>query len=296
MDAIYPIRAVSKLTGLSIDTLRAWERRYKAIVPERTERGRQYSAGNVHRLILLRKAVECGHSISQVAVLPDAELQNLLASGQPTGRKNVPGASIVSLVDAFGNFEVTQANDELGRQAALLSPRDLVFSVVLPLMREVGERWRCGLIGIAQEHLVSSAVRNLFGSLVRLYPPRPGAPKIVIATLSGELHEFGILAAAMISAINGMNPLLLGPNLPVDELLYAAKKTSASVVVVGCSGAPASPADLEKLAAGLPPESELWVGGPAHESETPDVASRFVRLADMEAFERACLLRGTPVQ
>jgi MerR family transcriptional regulator, light-induced transcriptional regulator len=292
MEAHYPIRAVSRLTGLSIDTLRAWERRYQAIVPERTDRGRQYTHANVQRLILLRELVERGHTISQIAPLPDAELRSMLSTAQPAARKAIPTVSIESLVDLFANFENIRANDELGRQAALLSPRDLVFGVVLPLLREVGERWHRGEIGIAQEHLVSSAVHHLLGSLLRIYSPRPGAPKIVIATLSGELHEFGIMAAAMIATFCGLNPLLLGPNLPAEELMGAARKTSASIVAVGCSGAPASSAALAELAAAVPEGAELWVGGPEPSWDVPGVFF----LPDMEAFERLCIMSGTPAQ
>jgi len=284
----YPIRAVSRLTGLSIDTLRAWERRYQAIVPERTDRGRQYTQDNIQRLTLLREVVDRGHTISQVAGLPDNELRNMLATGQPAPRKPAPNTSIQTLVEFFAEFEHTRANDELGRLAALLSPRDLVFTVVLPLMHEVGERWHRGELGIAQEHLVSSAVRNLFGSLVRLYPPRPGAPKLVIATLPGELHEFGILAAAMISAISGLNPLFLGPNLPAGEMIHAARKTSATVILIGCCGAPAPPAELADLVSSLPEGVELWVGGLTTSEPIPGP----VYLADMESFERACLSRS----
>jgi DNA-binding transcriptional MerR regulator len=288
MDGHYPIRAVSKLTGVSIDTLRAWERRYQAIVPQRTDRGRQYSHENMQRLILLRELVERGNAISQIAPLTDVELRNTLAATQPAARKTLPTVSIPDLVDLFANFEHTRANDELGRRAALLSPHDLVFGVVLPLLREVGRRWQLGEIGIAQEHLISSAVHHLMGSLVRLYPPRPGAPKIVIATLSGELHEFGIMSAAMIAAVCGLNPLLLGPNLPAKELMGAARKTAASIVLVGCSGAPETPAALAELAAAVPEGAELWVGG---QGPSEAVAGVFF-VPDMESFERACMLRG----
>jgi len=289
VESHYPIRAVSRLTGLSIDTLRAWERRYQAITPDRSQRGRQYTKSNVERLILLRELTERGHTISQVAARPDSDLRDLLSAARPAPGKNpAPNVSIGALVDAFAAFEHTRANDELGRHAALLTPRDLVFHVVLPLIREVGDRWHRGEIGIAQEHLVSASVRNLFGSLVRIYPARPGSRKIVIATLSGEFHEFGILAAAMIASISGLNPLLLGPNLPAGELVEAARLTAADIVLIGCSGSPASPADLVHMAAALPQGTELWVGGVS----TSSVPSSAVLLSDMEAFEKACLMRG----
>src|SRR5437868_145104 len=76
----YPIRAVAKLTGISIDALRAWERRYQAVVPHRTSRGRLYDAVQVRRLMLLRDATIAGHSIGSVTKLNDAEIEALLAS------------------------------------------------------------------------------------------------------------------------------------------------------------------------------------------------------------------------
>ena len=70
--AHYPIRAVSRLTGISIDTLRAWERRHDAVTPVRDERGRMYTDADVARLRLLRQAVEQGHSIGRLAGLTDS--------------------------------------------------------------------------------------------------------------------------------------------------------------------------------------------------------------------------------
>ena len=71
----YQIGAASKLTGISVDTLRAWERRYAAVVPKRGDRRRGYGQGDIERLILLRRVVERGHAIRSVAGLPDMELR-----------------------------------------------------------------------------------------------------------------------------------------------------------------------------------------------------------------------------
>ena len=76
--ASYPIRAVSRLTGIGIDTLRAWERRHSAVTPIRDDRGRMYTDADIARLRLLRGAVEQGHSIGRLAGLTDAELRHLL--------------------------------------------------------------------------------------------------------------------------------------------------------------------------------------------------------------------------
>ena len=78
--AHYPIRAVSRLTGIGIDTLRAWERRHSAITPLRDDRGRIYTEADIARLRLLRSAVEHGHSIGRLAALSDKQLRNLTAT------------------------------------------------------------------------------------------------------------------------------------------------------------------------------------------------------------------------
>ena len=194
------------MTGLSIDTLRAWERRYQAVTPMRGERGRCYSEGQIQRLILLRDAVASGHAIGQVAGLGDGELKRLLlvpakiANAQVPGRIEPPSSdALVPIVAAIESFDYAAANFHLGRLAVLLPVDKLVGEVVFPLMQLVGERWQHGTLTIAQEHMTSSILRNLLGGLVRLSTSSTPSQRILFATPSGELHEFGILAAAMLA-------------------------------------------------------------------------------------------------
>jgi MerR family transcriptional regulator, light-induced transcriptional regulator len=203
MQTSYPIRAVAKITGLSLDTLRAWERRYSAVVPERSDRGRQYGTAHIERLLLLNQLVKKGHAIGGIAVLADDDLKKLLVP--PLGRASPepePAIDILGpLLAAIESFDSSRAGDELSRLAAVLSPRDLVYRVVVPLMHEVGARWHDGQLAIAQEHLVSQLLRNLLGSMVQLFRSSNPTMKMVLATPAGESHEFGILASAMLEPI-----------------------------------------------------------------------------------------------
>src|SRR3954453_10877138 len=75
----HPIGVVARRTGLKPDLIRAWERRYGAVAPGRTEtRRRFYSDEDVERLLLLRRAVSSGRGISQVAGLSNPELEALI--------------------------------------------------------------------------------------------------------------------------------------------------------------------------------------------------------------------------
>jgi DNA-binding transcriptional MerR regulator len=291
MSTRYPIRAVAKITGLSLDTLRAWERRYGAVVPERTDRGRQYSAAHIERLLLLSQLVQRGHAIGSIASLADQELQNLL-SQEPAHPLSAPAPSpdlLASILSAIEAFDAARTSSELSRLAAVLSPRDLIYQIALPLMVEVGNRWHDGTFAIAHEHLVSQLLGNLLGGMMRLFRPS-GAMKMVFATPAGESHVFGILAGAMLASISGVEPIYLGSDLPARDIANVAERTGAKVVVLGITIiSDAIVEEVRQVAAALPAETELWLGGTgssAFESLYPD--RKTLQLRDLTVFENEC--------
>jgi len=295
----YPIRAVAKLTGLSIDTLRAWERRYEVVKPQRDDRGRLYTQSDVQRLQLLRAAVEKGHAIGRLATLSDQQLRELLSrsataatvSESALAARALPKRTdLPSVLGAIGRFDYAGAEQELNRLALLRSPRELIHEVVTPLMQRIGEDWRQGRLSIAQEHMVSALLRNLLGALVRLYARNDPAARLLFATPSGELHEFGVLSAAMLASGGGLGIVYLGPNLPADEIVEAAKRTSVQVVALGVAGTEGKKEllkSLRRVADELPPRTELWIGGPKAESLAREIkGSRIVFLADFNSLEQ----------
>ena len=77
---MYSMKATSELTGLTAETLRAWERRYGLVAPERDRSGRRgYSREAVERLARLKRLTDRGHAIRHLAALDDAALAALEA-------------------------------------------------------------------------------------------------------------------------------------------------------------------------------------------------------------------------
>lgn len=270
---LYPIRAVAKQTGISIDTLRAWERRYQAVTPQRNERGRLFTEADVHRLRLLRTAVERGHAIGQLAGLSDEELQDLLVAPVLAANELIAAVplqqtrstiELSSVLAAIERLDYAEAERELALLAALLTPRDLVHQVAQPLLQQVGTAWHEGKMSIAQEHMTSSLLRNLLGALVPHYRRSSPPSKLLLATPSEELHEFGILLAAMLAVGGGLGMVYLGTNLPAEEIVEAAHKTAPQAVLLGVVGATeikAASREVQTIAHKLPAQIELWVGG-----------------------------------
>jgi len=284
----YPIRVVAKLSGVPIDCLRAWERRYQAVTPVREGRRRVYSDSDVQRLVLLRKALDGGHAIGQVAQLSEAELRDLTSVPTAEGALPVAAPQLGPLVAAIESLDSIKLNEHLAQMDLLLSARDLVYGVVLPLIRISGEHWEQGRWQVAQEHMLSAAIRNLLGSLLRR--PSLGSPIVLFTTVPGEWHEFGALLAAMLAVSHGFAAFYLGPNTPSADIRFAAERSASIAVVVGVLQGNATPAvqkDMQELARTLPASMELWVGGNGAARAT-EGASRdnLLVLEDMESYER----------
>jgi DNA-binding transcriptional MerR regulator/methylmalonyl-CoA mutase cobalamin-binding subunit len=291
----YPIRAVAKLTGISVDTLRAWERRYGVVVPERDERGRVYSEADVARLTLLRRAVERGHAIGRVAPLTVDDLRALVGRpppSQPAEPLATPVA-IDELLAAVQRFDLESLRRELTRLAVVLTPRQLALDVALPLMRLVGTAWHEGRVTIGQEHLVTAEVRSLVGALARLREPPPGAPRVLIATPEGDAHELGALVAALLASGAGTAPFYFGPGLPPRELVAAARRLHPRAVVLSMAGADdreGVPESVAALARALPAGTACWVGGAGAEAARELLTAAGVMIFDdFDAFENALL-------
>jgi DNA-binding transcriptional MerR regulator/methylmalonyl-CoA mutase cobalamin-binding subunit len=273
----YKIGAVSRLTGLSADVVRVWERRYQAITPQRSDGGsRLYSDAEIARLRKLRQAVEFGHAISQIAKLPDAELENLTGkhkaaqqSAGETGQWNPGNPYDVTrerFLEAIARMEVVVADELIYRAATLYPPRVMVKNIVAPLLEEIGERWAHRDFGVAEEHVATNLIRNLISSMFRLYSPSDGnraADAIVLATPAGERHEFGILIGALIAAMHGWRVIYLGADLPAAEIVRTVKLTKARVLALSVL----TPENLETgrelkaIADHIPQHARVWIGG-----------------------------------
>lgn len=238
------MRVVARLTGLAPDTIRAWERRYSAVTPERTDGGtRRYSTVDVRRLTMLKELIDQGYTISGVASLDEAQLTSALGRRAPGTLESVPEGTSdqVALsfdtvreayLSAIARLDTRRASEILLRTATLLDPRDVVFRVVVPIIQEVGQRWSHAEIGVAQEHLVSAQLRGLAASLLRLSPPDRGARRVMLTTPAGHPHEFGILCAALLAGGRGFETVYLGPDLPDSEIEWAVDLGKMDLLVL----------------------------------------------------------------
>lgn len=288
---MYSIKAVAQATGLTVETLRAWERRYGIVAPNRDASGRRvYRPEDVLRLRRLREATERGHPIGRLVGLGDDELAALLNESTDRRTRAATNAFVERILESAQRFRSAECEQALTLAIAMLPPPQLVSDVLQPLLREVGERWHRGEFAISQERLVSTIVRRHVGLMLDAYDRNARRAPIVFATLPGERHELGLLTSAMMCASRGFKTHYLGPDLPPAEIARFAREVNAAAValsVVLQDRAADAPAQLAELVSHLPAETAVWLGGSAaRELQRELLPSRCVVLTDGAELEQ----------
>lgn len=235
----YLIGVVTKLTGLSIDVVRVWERRYGAVRPARSDGGtRLYSDADVLRLNRLRRAVEKGYGIGQAARLSESELNELIAETSPQPDPADPYRSVRErFTVAVQTMDVIAAEQELARAATLFPARELVKKIISPIFNDVSELRARKEFGLAHERIATGLLRRMLESLIRLYPPSGSLDTVVVAAPAGERQESELLTAALLAAVHGWRVVYLGADLPAAEIALAVRLTGARVLSLSIAGA-----------------------------------------------------------
>lgn len=271
------VRTMAKLSGVSAHTLRAWEKRYGALKPARTEgRQRSYSVLDLERLRKLKQLVDDGWSIGRIANLPNEELDKLIlektsSSEAPfhrtSGFHHEHREFIARIVNDLADFKLDEVYRGLTALRVRLGARDFVLGVAAPILKEIGHLVAAGTMTISQEHAFSALLRDQLGHLIQSGRVTTSEDTFVTATSEGDLHEFGILLAQILCLSRGIKCHNLGPNIPAESLVFAARALGVNHVAIGFADVPES---LLKVSAieyvkavrqGLPKSVTILVGG-----------------------------------
>lgn len=235
-DSRHAIAVASRRTGLSQLVLRAWERRYGAVVPARTDTGRRlYSDADLVRLTLLKTLTSAGHRIGDVANLPLDDLRTLAGELPPSdpdpATPPVRPAQTTALLDqaltAIGDLNADRLGIVLDDALLSLSKPLLRNEFIVPLLDAIGERWHDGALRVAHEHMASAVLTTFLSDLNSRHAPPAGAPVLVVATPSRQVHELGALLAASQALDLGWDVLYLGVDLPAEEIASGVRIRNA---------------------------------------------------------------------
>ena len=276
---VHPMRVVTRRTGLSADLLRVWERRYEVVKPLRSASGRRlYSDADIERLGLLYRATLAGRGIGQLAPLSTPELAALVrvdaaadrAGDEPPQRNRSAQADRLAgylneSVRAIERLDPVALDASLRRALVALPADAFLDSLIVLLLERTGTRWREGTLGPMHGHLASTIVRRVLDRIIET-AAATAAPNLLVATPSGQLHEFGAMLAAATAASEGWRVTYLGASLPAEDIAATAKQTHARAIalsIVYPDGDRAVTHELRRLGTLLPKGVALLAGGAA---------------------------------
>lgn len=283
---MHSIKTISTITGLSTETLRAWERRYDGILPARSANGRrQYSEDDLAKLSLLAELTRNGHAISKIAALDyDALLALKTRSQAPSSLSLL----LPQIIDALRDYRIERCEALLKQALIACDTIDYIKEVLMPSLTMVGELWHREQINIAQEHMFSCCVKRIVLSMVNnLHPHSPQMPAMLFATPSDEPHEFGILMSCLLAASLGFRCYYLGPNLPAHDLLEAIRHLQPAITVIGAVKTPPELTTAREIGqiAAVGDETAIWLGGLGARHLLP-LPAKIDLIEDMDDFYR----------
>lgn len=267
---LLPLRAVVARTGLNAETIRAWERRYSAIQPVRTEGGtRKFSEEDVTRLLCLKTLRERGFGLQALAELPTGELVSMSRAGQATAPRPQPVKPTITTeqqayLEAIERMDAPAALELLKEMTDGLGNLQLILGVTVPVMWEVGRRWNEGTLGVANEHLVSAQLKRILMNRLEQIPAPEGAPRLMFTTPEGQLHEFGILAGSVLAKEAGFDVLYLGPNMPSEDIIWSVAQSQTDVLVLSVVRRmdEGQMGQMERLVDTVSVRVPVWIGCP----------------------------------
>ena len=265
------IGALSAATGIPIDTIRTWERRYGFPVPVRKPSGhRVYPLSLVPRLRRAAQAIARGHRAAEVVPASERALDALLESlpRLPVERMGLPPVSERTAHDGDELLGLVRAFDTEGLRRrietdwARLGPMGFLEGQVAPFLTSVGQEWEQGRLDVRHEHFVTGVLGDFLRAVRLPLSDRARGPIAVLATLPGELHGLGLQMVALVCSLAGWRPLVLGVDTPVTQIVALAREAPIGVVALSSvQPRPRSTAMIQALRRGLPRRIPLLVGG-----------------------------------
>ncbi|MFM5012735.1 MerR family transcriptional regulator [Aeromonas veronii] len=238
---IYPIREVSRLTGVNAVTLRAWQRRYGLVQPARTEKGhRLYSEQDIRQIGEILSWLERGVSIGQV--------KGLLSEPHSAPVSDHWQQTLEQFSQALLAFNQRKAEAELNDLLASY-PFELVRSRILqPLVERLLGPWRERPDGELLQQVWLGWLHTRFAR--HLIEQEKGVP-ITLASW-GQVGPLDLVWAAYELIGQGYEVQLLGAVEPRHASLLEGRAVTPWLVLLGAG------LGKQELAAGWPAGTRLF--------------------------------------
>ncbi|MEZ1315933.1 MerR family transcriptional regulator [Pseudomonas fluorescens] len=284
-EELFPIREVSRLTGVNPVTLRAWERRYGLIQPTRTESGhRLYALADIERVRSILGWLDRGVAVSKVGrILAKSAPLQALSHIIPNELVQADYAQWQQQVHAaVSAFDDVQLDQVYGQIFSSYSQSVVFQDILMPLWKRLLQHQ--DQFGQTSEWLFYDGYLRT-RVLQRLLLMRNSPRRVIISALAGQCRELELLIAALFLSGNDLGVRLLTIGQPLDELTLVCEKIKPQALVLFSNYAPAPdlPRRLNRLAMSL--DCQLMLAGDASELAQESLAGTSIGCLGNEGTE-----------
>lgn len=268
------IGAVARETGISIEALRMWERRYGFPQSVRLESGhRRYPPSEVQRLRTVARALESGYRAGEVASATMEELHDMLSAIRNADAPRTEGIAIdqpeadaatARWLEAAKALDDEVLTNEFYRDWAELGPLRFLRERAIQFLEALGNAWVAGDVSVAQEHFASERLTDFLAGMWRRMNERVGGKPFLLATLPGDFHRLGLHMVAVAIAAAESKIVYIGPQTPPRELVATCERTDPAALCLSISATmdPRFVArTVEDLRAKIPASIPIVTGG-----------------------------------
>jgi DNA-binding transcriptional MerR regulator len=227
-----PIGELSRRLGVSTDLLRKWEQRYALLTPERTSGNqRLYSQADEARAQLMLRHLRNGMPAAQAAELAIAARFRITRGATPAAAIEKAAHTRGKMQSALERYDETTADHALEKLLGTFTATTVIRDVLLPYLREIGERWADAHLSVAQEHFASAFINSRLLALARGWDRGLG-PRALLACPPGEQHTFGLIAFGIALHQIGWRITYLGADTPIPMIAEVARSTHPRLTVI----------------------------------------------------------------
>lgn len=286
------MRVVAHKTGLTPEILRAWERRYPGISPDRDGKGRRvYSEELMERLILLSILVDQGFRIGEVVEFSADDLRRTVeAISRERPEEIVPQPCLEAAEEAVLAFDDRRLWNEMEHAVAVQGRLAVHDEFLFPLTHRIEKLQEQGLARSVHLSFLRSTLRTFLSSLLTPVAGESSMPVVVIAYPLGQEHDIGGLASAAHCHAAGWHPILLGTNVASEEIAEAAIRLEAQAVLLSSVSKFYDTRLLNEFARvrrNLDKRIPIYFGGHLPRPMVDDIASLgLIALSDMETLRQ----------
>jgi DNA-binding transcriptional MerR regulator/methanogenic corrinoid protein MtbC1 len=238
---MYTIKHAAEMVGIPVATLRAWQRRYRVVNPERSNAGyRLYGDEDIAVLRRMQALVTSGWSPKEASKATASGEARVATTPAPrpdeppvSGSASREGKAAPDLVEAAAALDPFAVSRMLDEHFATSSFEQIVDSWLLPQLERLGRAWADNRVTVAGEHMVAAAVqRRLSAAFDAAGQDSRRACFLLTGLPSGSRHELGILSFATAARRQGLAVLHLGTDLPLADWLSAVERQQPDAVVL----------------------------------------------------------------